>query len=84
MKEDHCVDYLSYEWDFDDLMETYKKSCCKSEYSRVEQMRFKNALWRSMSIKSKKDLIDPSTIHWYVLFCSLFFFLSILITMMYH
>lgn len=77
MKAGYCVDYLSHKWlKEEDLIETYKETVKefqknhRSRYNKDKKfstsdhyklIRYKNALWRSMS---SKGLIDPAIVSW--------------------
>jgi hypothetical protein len=65
MKAEYCVDYLSHQWNCDDLITTYRETrkqrlkysvdnttyeLTKNKKSeQCKSIRFQNALWRSMS-----------------------------------
>ncbi|EIE75630.1 hypothetical protein G6F46_011052 [Rhizopus delemar] len=78
MKAEYCVDYLSYKWKTDDLIETYRETRKHSIVNKLKQdkheeyklKRLQNALWREMArnctsnLSQSNLLIDPSLMSW--------------------
>lgn len=78
MKAEYCVDYLSYKWNTDDLIQTYRETrkysiICKLNHDKHEDYKHKrlqNALWREMArnctsnLSQPNKLVDPSSVSW--------------------
>lgn len=72
----YCVDYLSYKWETDDLIQTYRETRKKStdsidnKHDEYKLKRLQNALWREMARKCTSNLshpnklVDPSSMCW--------------------
>ncbi|KAG1444575.1 hypothetical protein G6F56_010246 [Rhizopus delemar] len=75
MKAEYCVDYLSYKWKAEDLIQTYRENCKsmshkQDKYEEHNLQRLQNALWRQMARKcttklsQSNELIHPSSVSW--------------------
>ncbi|CAO3668461.1 unnamed protein product [Rhizopus stolonifer] len=76
MMAGYCVDYLSYKWEADDLIQTYRETRKQSadsidnKHDEYKLKRLQNALWREMARKCTPNLsypnklVDPSSMCW--------------------
>ncbi|KAI9250608.1 hypothetical protein BY458DRAFT_536268 [Sporodiniella umbellata] len=77
MKAEYCVDYLSYKWKADDLIQTFRESHKplihihpKDKCEEQKSKRLQNALWRQMArsctatLGQTNELVNPSSVSW--------------------
>ncbi len=60
MKAEYCVDYLSYKWKTDDLIETYRETRKHSIVNKLKQDKHEESCnWSNKSGIFKKHYFNP-------------------------